>query len=145
MQRLPNYCTHCEDDVEVSLCLLSSKPGYPPGAHCKRCGWLLCSKAYGYYVDCEIAGEELPYPVFYEWDVSYLPENRCPECHADLWGDDIPEYEREHYQPPYKWRREIAIYDRDLDCTVAWKCPDCNHRWSRAGFERFADPTRFVE
>lgn len=25
----------------------------------------------------------------------------------------------------------MAIYDRNLDCTVAWKCEACGHQWNR--------------
>ena len=31
-----------------------------------------------------------------------------------------------------EWKREIAIYDRDLDRTVAYRCPDCGHEWNRS-------------
>lgn len=27
--------------------------------------------------------------------------------------------------------RLCAIYDRDLDCTVAWRCEGCGHQWKR--------------
>ncbi len=27
--------------------------------------------------------------------------------------------------------RKIAIYDRDRDRTVAYRCPDCGHQWDR--------------
>ena len=34
----------------------------------------------------------------------------CPVCHAT---------------------RITAIYDRERDCTVAYKCSDCGHEWDR--------------
>jgi predicted RNA-binding Zn-ribbon protein involved in translation (DUF1610 family) len=49
----------------------------------------------------------------------------CPQCGADWDEGPIPEAIREHYSPPYRWSRCIAIVDRDLDRQVAWKCPDC--------------------
>lgn len=30
-----------------------------------------------------------------------------------------------------KWGREIGIYSMELDRTVRWKCPDCDHEWAR--------------
>lgn len=54
----------------------------------------------------------------------------CPHCSADLWGDPIPEGIRENYSPPYRWRRDTGISDRDADRIVAWECPDCHKRWS---------------
>jgi hypothetical protein len=54
------------------------------------------------------------------WHIWNSPLN-CPSCNADL---------RDHeHGPPGK--REIAIYDRMLDRTVAFRCPDCGHEWSR--------------
>lgn len=50
----------------------------------------------------------------------YRQPRRCPNCNTDL---------RAAGGPPLK--REIAIYDRDLDRTVAYRCPDCLHEWSR--------------
>lgn len=54
----------------------------------------------------------------------------CPHCSTDLWGGPIPEGIRQHYSPPYRWRRDIAIYDRASDRTIAFECPDCRERWS---------------
>lgn len=39
----------------------------------------------------------------------------CRHCGADL---------RDQKGPPFK--REIGVYDRDQDRTVAFMCPDCN-------------------
>ena len=55
----------------------------------------------------------------------------CPSCHADLKGEKIPEKYREHYGSATHFSRSIALYDRDLDMTVNYKCPDCGHVWSR--------------
>jgi hypothetical protein len=38
----------------------------------------------------------------------------CPHCYVDL---------RSPIGPPFK--REIGIYDEDRDCTVDFRCPDC--------------------
>jgi len=54
------------------------------------------------------------------WHIWNSPLN-CPNCDADL---------RDHeHGPPGK--REIGIYDRMLDRTVSFMCPDCKHEWSR--------------
>lgn len=71
----------------------------------------------------------------------------CPNCNADLNGGSIWEYfyrktnsetEADKTAKAYgadrtqgNWGRAIGIYDMDLDRTVAWKCPDCNHQWGR--------------
>lgn len=47
----------------------------------------------------------------------------CPSCHANL-DDSSPGF-------PNGTRR-IAIYDRERDCTVAYRCPDCGYRWDRS-------------
>jgi len=53
----------------------------------------------------------------------------CPSCGASFDGGPIPENIRQHYGPPYRWSRRIAIVDRDLDRCVAYRCPDCAHEW----------------
>jgi len=30
------------------------------------------------------------------------------------------------------FKREIAVYDRAKDRTVAYRCPDCGHEWNRS-------------
>lgn len=52
---------------------------------------------------------------------------KCGACGADFDGGPIPENIRQHYSPPYRWSRRVALVDRDLDRQVAWKCPDCGH------------------
>lgn len=47
----------------------------------------------------------------------------CPRCHANL-DDSSPQF-------PGGTRR-IAIYDRERDCTVAYRCPYCNGDWPRS-------------
>lgn len=55
--------------------------------------------------------------------------NYCPACNAAFDGGPIPAAIREHYSPPFRWSRRIAIYCRDRDRTVAYRCPDCQHEW----------------
>jgi rubrerythrin len=71
----------------------------------------------------------------------------CPNCNVDLDSDSIWEYflketgsetEADRIAEMYganrekgRWGRTIALYDRDKDRTVAWKCPDCGHTWER--------------
>lgn len=53
----------------------------------------------------------------------------CPHCDADLNGGTIPEEIREHYRPPYRWGRQIAIVIDDF--VREYQCPDCGNRWPR--------------
>ena len=71
----------------------------------------------------------------------------CPNCNADLDGGSIwetfyqltgSEEEADRKAEMYganrekgRWGRTIALYDRDKDRTVAWKCADCGHIWER--------------
>lgn len=72
----------------------------------------------------------------------------CPNCKANLEGGLIFDTFLEMYGDETKalevaamygatktegrWGREIGIYDREKDRTVAWQCPECNHQWGRA-------------
>ncbi len=52
----------------------------------------------------------------------------CPKCKSSWVGGEIPEGLREHYSPPYVWKREIGIDGGMVgiyDGIVAWMCPDC--------------------
>lgn len=56
--------------------------------------------------------------------------NNCPHCKVSLIGGEIPEDMREHYMPPYVWRREIGIEDAEIyDGVLEWMCPDCKGTW----------------
>lgn len=71
----------------------------------------------------------------------------CPNCKNDLDGRSIYETFFEKYGDEEKaleiaamygatktegrWGRQIAIYDIHRDRTVAYRCPDCGHRWDR--------------
>lgn len=63
------------------------------------------------------------------------PVELCPHCGADLIGESIPEHVREHYSPPYYWKRKIGVYSLELDRTTHWQCPDCEGKWERKGYE----------
>lgn len=52
----------------------------------------------------------------------------CPMCKADFDGGPIPEKDRHHYSPPYRWSRVIGV-ELDDDRIDHWKCPDCGHEW----------------
>jgi DNA-directed RNA polymerase subunit RPC12/RpoP len=66
---------------------------------------------------------------------------KCSHCGADLRGPTIPnDYRYMHGnlticeygcggEPHYS--RLISIYDRQLDRTIAWQCPDCGHEEDR--------------
>lgn len=72
----------------------------------------------------------------------------CPNCKANLDGDLIFDTFLTQYggdrikalksaeaygatETTGRWRREIAQYSLEEDRTVAFRCPDCNHRWPR--------------
>ena len=59
--------------------------------------------------------------------------DRCPACGSDLDAGPIPTELRRYYAPGARASRRIAVYDEDMDCTVAWKCPGCGHEWPREG------------
>jgi len=59
-----------------------------------------------------------------------MSKDNCPHCGVSLIGDPIPKELREHYLPPYHWRREIGLEDRTkYDGVWEWKCPDCHKCW----------------
>lgn len=58
--------------------------------------------------------------------------DNCPNCKVSWIGDPIPERMREHYSPPYFWRREIGIEIQGKgDRIDHYLCPDCGHEVSR--------------
>lgn len=61
----------------------------------------------------------------------HMSADRCPKCGADWTGPEILPQHRENYSGATHYRRVIAIYDLDLDRTVAWECPDCHARIDR--------------
>lgn len=62
-----------------------------------------------------------------------ITREACGQCEADL-RDGLG-------------TRRIAIVDRDKDCVVAYRCPDCNSEEPRALAEvlAIADPAAFKE
>lgn len=54
----------------------------------------------------------------------------CPKCNVSFQGEKIPEKDMHAFGATH-FSRVIGIYDRDRDMTVAWRCPDCKHEWSR--------------
>ena len=62
-----------------------------------------------------------------------ITKDKCEHCSADL-RDGV-------------YTRRIALVDRDKDCVVAYKCPDCGAEEPRALGEvlAVADPTAFKE
>jgi hypothetical protein len=71
----------------------------------------------------------------------------CPNCKTNLEGGLVYDTFFEQYQDETEalriaemygatktkghWGREISLYDLWKDRTVAYRCPDCNHEWSR--------------
>lgn len=57
---------------------------------------------------------------------------KCPECGADWDAGPIPEKDRAHYSPPYRFSRLIGIeYPGRYDGVWEWACPDCDARFPR--------------
>lgn len=65
-----------------------------------------------------------------------ITEDACSHCHADL-----------RTSPGGAYSRMIAVVDRDLDCVVAHRCPDCGTEEPRPLAEvlAVADPAAFSE
>jgi hypothetical protein len=55
----------------------------------------------------------------------------CPKCEASWQGKPIPEDQQDLYGGAKWFSRVQGIYDRDRDCTIAWRCPDCRTTWDR--------------
>jgi len=64
----------------------------------------------------------------------------CPHCGSDWTGSPIPDEHRHMYGNATHFKREIAIYDRDADRTVAFQCPDCNTTFDRQKFKPTKNP-----
>lgn len=62
--------------------------------------------------------------------------DNCPKCGVSFIGELIPEESREFFGGSTNFRREIGIDGGRAgiyDGIVAWRCPDCDHEWARAG------------
>ena len=57
--------------------------------------------------------------------------DNCPSCGTSLLDKPIPEADREAYGGSTHFRRVIGVYSRELDVTVAWRCPDCGYEEKR--------------
>jgi rubredoxin len=68
-----------------------------------------------------------------EVDIYVNPDTRyCPACNADWQGEEIPPEHRKYYaEGTTHGSRLIGIYDRAIDRTVEWRCPDCGARFPR--------------
>jgi hypothetical protein len=56
---------------------------------------------------------------------------KCPKCKTSLRGDPIPKKDQKVFGGHKFFGREIALYDRDLDMTTHYRCPDCGFTWKR--------------
>jgi len=52
----------------------------------------------------------------------------CPVCKVSLLMEPIPKKWKHMYKGLW-FKREIGVYDVDLDRTVYYRCPDCKGRW----------------
>lgn len=64
----------------------------------------------------------------------------CPNCNADWRGKPIPKEHRHMFGNATHFKREIGIYDRDKDRTVALQCPDCKATFDRGTFKPVHHP-----
>jgi uncharacterized protein with PIN domain len=55
----------------------------------------------------------------------------CPECGADLRGEEIPPEQRAMFGGATHGSRLIAIHDRASERTECYRCPDCEARIER--------------
>lgn len=57
---------------------------------------------------------------------------KCPKCGTSWDAGPIPEKDRAHYSPPYRFSRLIGIeYHGKYDGVWEYACPDCNARFPR--------------
>jgi uncharacterized C2H2 Zn-finger protein len=56
---------------------------------------------------------------------------KCPGCGMSFQGDPIPKRDQEAFGGATHFERQIALYDRDQDMTIAYRCPDCAYTWDR--------------
>lgn len=66
--------------------------------------------------------------------MKYTPREplNCPNCGVSLLGDKVPDEDQDMFKTTH-FKREIGVYDIDLDMTVKYKCPDCDAYWDKAG------------
>lgn len=74
----------------------------------------------------------------------------CPHCNANLDGDLVINYPLsqgksmdeafkyaysyegwDEYKILNRWNRTIGLYSQLGDCTIGYRCPDCNGVWGR--------------
>jgi hypothetical protein len=74
----------------------------------------------------------------------------CPHCNANLDGELVINYplsegktmeEALEYAKFYagwdehaeanRWGRAFGLYSLEKDCTIGYRCPDCNKTWDR--------------
>lgn len=58
-------------------------------------------------------------------------EENCPSCGHNFDAGSIPVETWHYYSPPFRWSSKMAIYSRELDRTIAWRCQKCGHEWER--------------
>jgi hypothetical protein len=57
---------------------------------------------------------------------------KCPKCGADWDAGPIPEKDRAHYSPPYRFSRLIGLeFPGKYDGAWEYACPDCDARFPR--------------
>lgn len=50
----------------------------------------------------------------------------------DMTDEEIEEYVKKSYSPPYRWGREIGIeIQGEYDGISRWMCPDCKTQYDR--------------
>lgn len=137
MTRYYAACAECDRLVRLNKPLLGAlhfcsapRPRKAP-LNCARCAQMLTTaeaRSGGLLCElCALPEEEDPMP-----EPRYVGDlEECPACGASWLGEPISEANREAYGGATHYRTLIGIYDRNLDRTVAWRCPDCGQRWDR--------------
>jgi hypothetical protein len=105
--------------------------------HCPKCGanWL-GGDIYQTFLDIRSNPDDSQYEYYKDKTDQEIKE----VAFSYGWYDDLDDYlktntfqeDRRADMPSQslkQWKRCIGIYDRDLDRTVAWKCPDCHEEF----------------
>lgn len=71
-----------------------------------------------------------PHQIVSEGKETYAPvvhsTLRCPACLSSWDGGEIPENIRQHYSPPYRWKKVIGVEIPGVyDGVHHWACPNC--------------------
>lgn len=66
----------------------------------------------------------------------YSQFGNCPSCQCSWDAGPIPEKNRQHYSPPYRFSSIRGIYCMDRDMTTHYQCPICQTNFKREEINR---------